>query len=211
MNKGKITYYYDALCGWCYGFSSVMSQLHHHYKDDLTFDVVSGGLFLGNRVGPINEIAPYIKEGAYKTVESTTGVTFGEKFLKKLASGKDLILDSHLAAVAMSIVKDKKPEESIKFSSLLKKAVYDDGINPVEQSAYSAYAAEIGIEAREFNKSMSDELYHQKALKEFEDFSKNSSSGFPTVTLTVNQNEVIIARGYTPFNELKERLDYYLS
>ncbi len=51
--KVKLIYVYDALCGWCYGFSPVMMQLHSKYKDSIDFQVVSGGMITGNRIGPI--------------------------------------------------------------------------------------------------------------------------------------------------------------
>ena len=76
----KLIYYFDALCGWCYGFSPVVSKLQETYKNKIDFEVISGGLFLGNRVGTVNDVAPYIKAGAYKSVESRTGVKFGKSF-----------------------------------------------------------------------------------------------------------------------------------
>ncbi len=63
MKKGKLIYVYDALCGWCYGFSPVISKIHKEYKDSLEFEVISGGMILGDRIGPIGEVASYIKTG----------------------------------------------------------------------------------------------------------------------------------------------------
>ena len=79
MENGKfsIIYVYDALCGWCYGFSPVIKQVFEKYQAQFDFEVISGGMILGERQGPIGEVAAYIK-GAYKTVEDTTGVKFGE-------------------------------------------------------------------------------------------------------------------------------------
>ena len=69
----KLIYYFDALCGWCYGFSPVMSKVQEKYSGKLDIEVVSGGLFLGKRAGGVNEVAPHIKAGAYKSVERRTG------------------------------------------------------------------------------------------------------------------------------------------
>ena len=78
----KLIYYFDALCGWCYGFSPVMSKVQEKYSGKLDIEVVSGGLFLGKRAGGVNEVAPHIKAGAYKSVERRTGVKFGQTFLE---------------------------------------------------------------------------------------------------------------------------------
>jgi hypothetical protein len=69
----KIIYIYDALCGWCYGFSPVMQQLQEKYAGKLEFEVLSGGMIMGLRAGPIGEVAAYI-EKAYPDVESETCV-----------------------------------------------------------------------------------------------------------------------------------------
>ena len=76
----KLIYVYDALCGWCFGFSPVMSTFAKKYQSEIEVQVVSGGMIRGDRIGPIGEVAPYIKE-AYKTVEDSTGITFGKAFL----------------------------------------------------------------------------------------------------------------------------------
>ncbi|MFW5658939.1 MAG: hypothetical protein ACOCZ8_03040, partial [Bacteroidota bacterium] len=39
----KVIYVYDALCGWCYGFSPNIQQLHDEFGDRVDFEVVSGG------------------------------------------------------------------------------------------------------------------------------------------------------------------------
>jgi len=43
MEKVKLIYYFDALCGWCFGFSPVISQLEKEFEDRLNFEVISGG------------------------------------------------------------------------------------------------------------------------------------------------------------------------
>jgi putative protein-disulfide isomerase len=57
----KMLYFYDALCGWCYGFSPVMQKTAEVYQDQFEFQVVSGGMISGSRIGPIGTVAPYIK------------------------------------------------------------------------------------------------------------------------------------------------------
>ncbi|HVE60446.1 MAG TPA: hypothetical protein VNA26_01410, partial [Chitinophagaceae bacterium] len=44
--QGAVYYCYDALCGWCYGFSPVMKKIEQEYKDQVSFDVLSGGMIM---------------------------------------------------------------------------------------------------------------------------------------------------------------------
>ncbi len=75
-----IYYCYDAYCGWCYGFSTVIKRISTEYKDKLSFEVLSGGMIPSDNPRPIAATAGYIKEG-YKRVEEMTGIKFGEDYL----------------------------------------------------------------------------------------------------------------------------------
>jgi putative protein-disulfide isomerase len=210
MKKGTITYLYDALCGWCYGFSPVIKQLHKDYQDDLNFSVISGGLFVGERIGPINKVASYIRAGAYKSVVERTGVKFGEGFLKHLKTEEDtLTLDSLYPAIALCIVKEQFPEKAVDFAHSLQGAVYDDGIDTIDLSAYTKYAVEIGCDAADFDTKMKSEKYLLKAKIEFDFFQRLKVSGFPALILTIGEKSILISSGYTDYDVLKERLREY--
>jgi protein-disulfide isomerase-like protein with CxxC motif len=57
------------LCGWCYGFTVVKESIYSKYRGKVDFNVVRCGQSLGERAGFINDVALYIKEGAYLQVE----------------------------------------------------------------------------------------------------------------------------------------------
>jgi len=141
--RSKIVYYYDALCGWCYGFSSVISKLRLKYKNEFDFEIISGGLFIANN-GRVNEVAPHIKSGAYKNVEQATGVKFGGVFLDDIYGEGEMILDSLYPAIALSIVKDKFPHKAFNFAKTLLQAVYHDGMSSDDIDAYCVHAEHIG-------------------------------------------------------------------
>lgn len=69
MGNYKLTYCFDALCGWCYGYTVVMESIYSKYRGKVDFNVVRGGLALGEREGFKNDVALYIKEVAYLQVE----------------------------------------------------------------------------------------------------------------------------------------------
>src|SRR5687767_3018628 len=80
--QGAVTIYYcyDAYCGWCYGFSKVITQIAEEYKDQFFFEVLSGGMIMPEQPTHFASLAKYI-QGAYTQVEELTGVKFGEDFL----------------------------------------------------------------------------------------------------------------------------------
>src|SRR6188768_1553004 len=73
-------YIYDALCGWCFGFSPVVQTLYDKYQDKLQFDVLCGGMIPPECAQPFSAKAGFIAS-AYKQVEEFTGRHFGEAYL----------------------------------------------------------------------------------------------------------------------------------
>jgi len=210
MKHLKLVYYTDALCGWCYGFSPVISKIYHEYCSQIDFEVVSGGLFLGARAGLINDVAPHIKAGAYKEVEAITGVKFGETFLNEALENGTMILNSLPHAIAICIVKEKLPEKTIEFTSLLHKAVYYDGMDSENLPAYAKYASQIGFNAEEFSSKMRDLAYADKALKDFERFKKQGVNVFPSLMLETKNESFLLSNGSISYEDLKGLLDKHL-
>lgn len=211
MEKGKLIYVYDALCGWCYGFSPVISKIYAEYKDSLEFEVISGGMILGDRIGPIGEVAPYIKN-AYKDVEQRTGVKFGDGFLNDILEDGKAVFTSMPVANALSAFKEFIPEKAVEFAHSLQKAIYYDGIEPANESAYPPLAEKFGINADKFAEKMNSEEISEKARLDFALSSQLQVNGFPTVFYTKDSSELfMIARGYTDYGTLKERLEKAIS
>lgn len=208
--KPKLIYYYDALCGWCYGFSPVISGLQEEYKGVLNFKVISGGLFLGNRAGFVNDVAPHIKSGAYKSVESRTGVKFGEPFLADVFGKGKTTLNSLRPSIALCIVREKFPDKELEFAEMLLSAVYSDGMNPIIVEEYKKYVVKIGFDFDDFSKKMKDDKYKEMAENEFEIFRNSKFSGMPALVLEKNGQQILLSNGYLGYNELKIRIDKFL-
>ncbi len=200
--KNVFLYVYDALCGWCYGFSPVMTAFHDKYKDSLNFEVVSGGMITGSRIGPIGEVASYIR-WAYKDVENATGVQFGNVFLNETLKKGTAIFTSIPPSIALSVVKEVDEEHSVQFAAELQKAIYYDGIEPENLDAYGAIASKFGIDAEGFGLKMKEPKYTNLAQIDFEKSNALGVTGFPTVFMEINGKRYKIGSGYMPFEQLE--------
>jgi putative protein-disulfide isomerase len=209
MYKGKLIYVYDALCGWCYGFSNVITQVEEKYKDDFDFEVISGGMVRGERIAPITGIAPYIK-GAYKDVEKRSGVKFGEKFLNETLNDEKVIMSSIKPAIALSIIKEKFPEKSIKTAAALQKAIYMDGMAPDVLENYTRFATFAEENESDFLNKMKEEKYLAMAEQDFYTSKQLGLTGFPTLLLEINGKYYAISRGFSDFNSLDKQLSSIL-
>ncbi len=202
----KLIYYYDALCGWCYGFSTVIENIVKEYDGKVEVEVISGGLFTGERVGKINDVAAYIKQGAYKFVEERTGVNFGKDFLNILFGSGEMLLDSMYPSIALCIVKDKAPEKQFEFAEILLSAFYKDGLSANNIEGYLKYVEKIGLDKAEFKKAMDLPEYKEAALKEFNSFKSKGLTGMPSLVLEKNGQQQLLGSGYLSFKELDLKL-----
>ncbi len=207
MNKTKIYYFYDALCGWCYGFSPVIQSIYKEYNSHFDFEIISGGLKLGADVGPIGVVAPYIKAGAYKQVEQMCDVKFGDDFVCGPLEEGTIVLDSLTPAIALSIVKSKKPAEAFEFGGILHRALYVDGIDIGNIENYGPLAAQIGLDAGSFIYDMENPAYKALAEKDFAFTKSLGVNGFPTIIAERGNEMFALSRGYTTYEHVVGQLD----
>lgn len=209
-NKIKIIYVYDALCGWCYGFSPVIKECYNKYKNEFDFEVLSGGMMMGDRVGSINDIAPFIKT-AYHNVENTTGVKFGEAYLRVLEEGS-MILNSEKPSIALSLFKEHFPDKAILFAHEIQHALYFDGRDPNDYETYRYIAVNHGIDPDEFEDTMKTENAKEAAFYDFALARQLQVDSFPAVLMqTSDTGFYLIAKGYTDLETLELRIKNVLN
>ncbi|MCS6824930.1 MAG: DsbA family protein, partial [Cytophagaceae bacterium] len=199
----KVIYIYDPLCGWCYGFSQVIRQLYENYKEQAEFDVWSGGMIAGDRIGPIGIVAPYISR-AYREVERHTGVKFGEKFLNDILKDGKAIFSSIPPSIALSVYKHMGGKEPILFAARLQKAIYYDGVPPGDTLAYKQIAIEFGLSEREFSSLMQTPQALSWAETEFKQSQTLKVEGYPTVFVEYKGKYYCIANGYINYSTLEK-------
>lgn len=202
QDKMKIVYVYDALCGWCYGFSPVMNRFHEKYKDSVDFEVISGGMITGARIGPIGKVAAYIK-WAYKDVENTTGIKFGDVFLNNTLKNGKAIFTSVPTAIALSIFKTLDHKNSILFAFELQKAIYFNGVEPTNTNYYGTIAERFNVDSKDFMLKMRDSLYLESAEMDFKKTVNLGVKGFPSVFVEIDGKYYNIANGYVTFTVLE--------
>jgi len=195
----KITYVYDPLCGWCYGFSPVIKQIYKKFRSKLDFEVISGGMVVGDRIGPIGEVAAYISE-AYKVVENRTGVEFGKNFLKGLEEGS-MIFSSIPPSQALTAFKHMRANDAVLMAHEIQKAIYFNGNAPVNPNTYFELAKKFDLNLVEYENLLQSEEIAKATQNEFQKSAELGVSGFPTVFIGHNDEVIPISRGYQDYDE----------
>jgi len=204
-----ILYCYDAYCGWCYGFSPVMKEVAIRYKDRFSLEVLSGGMIISEEPKPIALSAGYIQQ-AYKTVEEYTGIKFGSDYLWHINNPdkSDWFPNSEKPAIAMCVFKEIYPDKQVEFAADLQYALHYEGRDLCDDEAYRHLLTQYNIPADVFYSRLHSTEYKEKAYYEFSLVKQLQVTGFPAVLLQVNDSKFyLLARGYTNFATLQERLD----
>lgn len=209
MEKMNLIYCYDAWCGWCYGFSPVIKKIEETYKDKLAVEVLSGGMILPEEPSPIGMMAPYIQQ-AYKTVEEYTGIKFGEDFLWHIFNPEksDWFPDSEKAAIALSIIKEYNPQMAVSFAADLQYALNFEGRDLTDDEAYRHLLPKYGIDNETFYSDLHSDKFKEKAHYDFALCKQLQATSFPQLLLQASPAKFyLVAKGYTDFETVKERIE----
>jgi putative protein-disulfide isomerase len=207
-----IIYCYDAWCGWCYGFSPVIRKVSEEYSNRFFFEVLSGGMILPEEPRHISVTAGYIKK-AYKTVEEHTGIQFGPDYLWHINNPEmsDWFPSSEKPAIALCVFKEYYPEQQVAFAADLQYALHAEGRDLTDDEAYRHLLKNYKINAEEFYSKLHSDAYKEKAQYEFSLVKQLQVTGFPAVLLQVSETKFyLLARGYTSYETLKERIENVL-
>ncbi|MFL5738664.1 MAG: DsbA family protein [Flavisolibacter sp.] len=212
MIQPTIYYCYDAYCGWCYGFSPVISRIAKEYSGKLAFDVLSGGMILPQEPHHFAPMARYI-QSAYKRVEELTGIKFGEDFLWHVFHPEetDWYPDSTKSAIALCIFKEYYPERAVFIASDLQYALNYEGRDLTDDESYRHLVHKYNIPEEEFYSRLKTEEYREKAYYEFALVKQLQVKGFPCVLLQVTESKFyLLNSGYTEYETLKQRIEKVL-
>jgi len=201
----EIIYLYDPLCGWCYGFSPVISSWQAQIGSEIPFTVLAGGMVVGERVGPVGDVAPYIKT-AYKRVESLSGVQFGEKFLAMMEAGGATVFNSEPPSRAAYILKDAFPAASVEIAHEVQDIIYKYGLDPNVSASYHELAKKLGMSTAQFDAHFESHSYRLAIQDEFALVSRFGVSGFPTVVYRAKDQYYLVSNGFTTLDVLTNTL-----
>ena len=204
MDKPRILYIQDAMCGWCYAFGGVIDELSLKYTDFFDFIAVSGGMVVGDRIAPIGELKDFLKN-AIPRVEEYSGVKFGDKY-KALVEEGSYINNSIKPAIALSAFKSMKPYESVEFAHDLQFELFYNGKSLNEKEVYLELATNFDIDGNELLARMNNEQFHKYANDDFEFVKKLGINGFPCVLGETKKGLYMLAQGYVKEEEMDKTL-----
>jgi putative protein-disulfide isomerase len=166
--------------------------------------VISGGLVIGDRVGPIGDMADYILK-AIPGLEKITGKKVGQPYIDVLKEGSR-VQNSLIPATALCVLKVMLPGQEIELAHKIQELQFVHGHDLQSDETYKELCAELGISTDEFLSKFKSNEYQQKAKDEFAQASSWGIRGFPAVILNRGDSLIALSNGFIDLPNLQSNL-----
>ncbi|RJO70925.1 DsbA family protein [Nocardia panacis] len=204
----KMTYVFDAYCGWCHGFGPTVTEFAAANADRIDLEVLSGGLFTGSRVAPMSAM-PYIPE-ANDRIAALTGAEFGPGYQKLVADGR-FAMDSTAAAAGFAALRAAAPERALASAEAMQRAFYRDGLSLSDLATYRRIADENGLDARRVLEFLNGPQAATTARHDFSRAAQLGVTAFPTLLLHTPTGVVRLGGPAADATRLTAALDRQIS
>lgn len=206
MEKLKLIYVYDAHCSWCFAFSKVILGIQEKYPTQFNFEVLSGGMVIGDRIGTIKDAAPPNILEIYERISSFTGTTFSPAYLANVKQG-DSIRNSEIPANALAVFKSYLPQKAIAYAHALQHELFITASEVDDDNLYLDLATDFGLDGPTFLAQMQETAFQEAARYEFALAKQLQVTAYPQLLVQAGATQFyLIAKGYTDFANLDERI-----
>lgn len=200
MEPPTLIYLGDPMCSWCWGFAPVLERL----STDHPIEVMVGGL----RPGPAAEVlSPRLEDflrNEWSQIAARTDQPFDTGFLDDL--GPDWIYDTELGAIAVTRMRELKPERTLEFFARIQRAFYAERVDVTRPEVFGPLAVEFDLDPGEFVDSLGTDAARKVAWADFAQARRWGVTGFPSLVARHNDRLHLLAAGYRPYEEIAAAL-----
>jgi putative protein-disulfide isomerase len=198
----KLVYVFDAYCGWSHGFSRTLGEVASRHPG-LPVEVVSGGLFTGERQVPMRAFGYIV--GANAEISRQTGARFGEGYQQLVAEGS-FVMDSEAAARGVAALRQIAPDRAVELATALQHAFYADGLSLSDPATYRRIAEAAGLDGDAVAAAFESPKAREAAEADFHRAAELGVTAFPTLLAVDGSRAVTLARGHATADEVDRRL-----
>ena len=202
---GKIIYFGDPMCSWCYGFAPHITKVKSHYKDVLDFQLVMGGLRPGG-TEKIGEMGSFLRHH-WEEVNNRSHQPFNYDILSR----SDFVYDTEPPCRAVVSVRELDPALEFDFYKAVQEGFYNKGLDTNDEETYSILAGNFGIDIKEFRKIYTSPSTKIKTEKDFKYSQQLGIRGFPTTVLEWNGQLHLLSNGYLEADSIIPLIDKLLN
>ena len=198
---GTLHYFGDPMCSWCWGLKPVLEQLDAEYPE-LQRVTVMGGLRGGEEL-PMNEGLVAMIQDAWRRIEESTGQHFEHGFWDRHRP----LATTWPACKAVVTARLVAPEMEWPYMVALFKAYFLRELDPSLRETHIRLAGELGMDVRQFQQMLNSSEVGNALEKDFQKTRAFGISAFPTLVLTLNDENYLISPGYQPIDEMRRAIN----
>lgn len=184
-------YLYDPLCGWCYGAEPLVTAAAN--VDGLALRLHAGGLWPQPTRLP-DHMRRYIQQ-ADARVGQMSGQPYGDAYLNGLLLDPDLVLESRPVIAAVLAAQAVDPSKALPMLRGIQHAHYERGKHVVRAETLREIAAEIGLDAAEFERALRAVPVDEHIAESQELMNNVGAQGFPTFVLQIGDDWFAVPHG----------------
>ncbi len=202
----NLIYVADPMCSWCYGFGTTVDALlaEPGPAAPLNLALVMGGLrpYTTEPMTPARADEIY---GHWQHVHEAAGVPFAQAPDTAMHRA-GFVYDTEPASRATVTVRTMSPRHVWRFFSSLQRAFYADARDVTQPEVLADLAVAIGLPRQEFATAFASQRMRDETRADFEQAQAWGIRGFPAVIAEHGGQLHLVAQGYTPAPDLRERL-----
>lgn len=204
QSNNAVHYFFDPVCSWCFGFSAHMSEFYARHRNELRFEVYTGGMVQDASSEAGRQKAPYIRE-VLQRIQDLTGATFGRKYLQRLEQGTS-IYSSEVPSKMFHALSAHMPGRKPEIASAIQELIYLDGIDPFDESAYVPLAEKFGLPVSSVKTAIGSGEIERRYEEDRYTTRQFGVQSFPFTLVELDGEYYLLAKGFAPIDILDKTL-----
>ena len=205
MTAHALIYVVDPMCSWCWGFSPVLEELRRQYQEQISFQLMLGGLRPGNTERFDNSRRGYILQ-QWHAVQERSGQPFNFEF----QMGPTFTYDTEPASRAIVVVRQLVPGKEWTFLKDIQVAFYVNNADVTKMEILEGLAVKSGVDGSLFRQAFQDSQMKEAVWTEFDQAREMGVSGFPALLAKQGQSVSMLMYGYQDVETLRPLIDKFL-
>jgi len=175
----KVHYFFDPMCGWCYGATSLIGILAEMTEFEIHYH--PGGMIPKRAIDP--SFRQHILQ-ADSQIATMTKAHFGDTYKARVANNSEFVLDSYLLTQAFLVGIEMGIEPHLMLKTI-QEAHYQDGKELDKLEALQALAVTIGLDEATWKVKMAEATptMMEKIQESQKLMGQLQVSGFPTLIM----------------------------
>ncbi len=198
---GTLYYFGDPMCSWCWGFRPVLEQIDQEYPE-LKRVTVMGGLRGGEEVPMADDLAEMIR-GAWLRIEQSTGQSFNHDLWRDHRP----LATTWPACRAVLSARLLDPAAEWPYMVGMFEAYFTRALDPSRRETHLGVAEKQGLDTEAFAAMLESEEVEQALQLDLLTTQRFGITGFPSVVLSVDDENFLISPGYQPVEGLRKAIN----